>query len=215
MAWEIHQKKSRIAVCTPHVGEVSMEWADRVYVPLKFPSHFDKVFFMARGVPWDVARNMLVKQALGDPQVTHLMWIDSDIVFEQPPNPNEAILQLLRCDAPIVSGVYRARQKTGFNYAMWLRHPQGFVPIKEWTGNWIEVGVVGMGCCLIKREVFEKVPEPWFWWGPGESPSEDFNFCLKAAEYGYKINVYTSVRASHISGGLKVKSDGSVVTLDV
>ena len=160
-------------------------------------------------------RNMLVKQALGDPQVTHLMWIDSDVVFEQPSDPNEAILQLMQCNAEIVSGIYRARQKSGFNYSMWLKHPQGFVPVQSWSGNWISVDVIGMGCCLMKREVFERVPEPWFWWGPGESPSEDFNFCLKAKEHGFKVMVYTDVRASHISGGLKVLSNGSVTTLDV
>ena len=217
MAWEYLKSKPRVACLIPHTGSISIEWADRVYGPLKFvPSpHFDKVVFMARGVPWDVARNMLVKQTLGDSQITHLMWIDSDIVFEQPPDPNEAILRLIRCNESIVSGIYRARQKSGFNYSMWLKHPQGFVPVQSWSGNWISVDVIGMGCCLMKREVFERVPEPWFSWGPGESPSEDFNFCLKAKEHGFKVMVYTDVRCSHISGGLKVLSDGSVTTLDV
>ena len=160
-------------------------------------------------------RNMLAKEALKDPKVTHLMWLDSDIVFEEPPDVNEAILRLMRCDAPIASGIYRARQRQGFTYAMWLKHPEGFIAVDKWSGNWIHVDVVGLGCCLCKREVFERVPEPWFWWGPGESPSEDFNFCLKAAEHGYKVNVLTDVRASHISGGLKILSNGNVVTLDV
>ena len=216
MAWEFGNKE-RVAILIPHTGSVSLEWADRVYGPLKFvPSpHFDKVVLTARGTPWDVARNSLVKQALGDSKVTHLMWIDSDVVFEQI-DPNEAILQLMRCDAPIVSGVYRVRQKSGFNYAMWTKHPQGFVPVERFTGNWLTVDVIGFGCVLIKREVFERVPEPWFFWGPGEFPSEDFNFCLRAAEHGYKVYVYTDLKCSHISsGGLKVTSDRSVTTLDV
>lgn len=198
------------------MGEVSLEWADRVYGPLRLvPSpHFDKLIFPARGVPIDVTRNMLVKAALNDPKVTHIMWVDSDIVFEQPPDPNEAILQLMRCNEPIVAGIYRARQKGGFNYSMWLKHPNGFVPIQSWSGNWIQVDVIGMGCCLCKREVFERVPYPWFTWVE-ESPSEDFDFCLKAAKYGYKVMVYTDMRCSHISGSLKVKSDGAVATLDV
>lgn len=214
MAWE--SRKPRVAICTPHTGSTSLEWSDRVYAPLKFvPSpYFEKRVFGCRGVPWDVARNMLVKEALKDPLVTHLMWIDTDIVFEQPPDPNEAIHRLIQCNEPIVSGIYRARQKSGFNYAMCFKHPQGFVPIKEWTGNWLKVDVVGFGCVLVRREVFERIPYPWFLW-IDEHPSEDFNFCLKAAEHGYKVMVYTDVRCSHISGGLKVKSDGSVVTLDV
>lgn len=223
LAWEYRKVSEkpreipRVAILIPHTGEVSLEWADRVYGPLKYkPSpDFDKMIFPVRGVPWDVARNMLVKEALKDPKVTHLMWIDSDITFEEPPDANEAILRLMRCNAPISSGVYRARQQQGFNYAMWLKHPNGFVAIDKWSGNWIKVDVVGMGCCLCKREVFERIPEPWFWWGPGKSPSEDFNFCLKAAEHGYNIMVHTEIRASHISGKLKIKSDGTVIALEV
>lgn len=218
MAWEISLKKNRVAVCVPHTGNVSLEWADRVYGHLKLvpSSHFDKRIFPARGVPIDVTRNMLVKGALKDPLVTHLMWIDSDIVFEQPKDPNEAILQLMRCNAPISSGIYRARQKSGFSYSMWKKHPQGFTPVQSWThgSNWIQVDVIGLGCCLCQRGVFEKVPYPWFEWAE-EHPSEDFNFCLKAAEHGYKVMVYTDVQCSHISGGLKVKFDGSTTTLDV
>ena len=132
MAWEYLRDKPRVAVLISHTGEFSAEWADRVYGPLKFvPSpHFDKVVFMARGVPWDVARNMLVRQALNDPKVTHLMWIDSDIVFEQSQDPNEAILQLMRCDTEIVSGLYRSKQRVGFNYAAWKKVEEGMLPSK-------------------------------------------------------------------------------------
>ena len=64
-----------------------------------------------------------------------------------------------------------------------------------------------------KREVFEKIPYPYFKWDK-ESPSEDFYFCQKAIEHGYEIRVFTDVKCSHI-GMLKVKSDGSFSTLDV
>lgn len=214
MAWE--SRKSRVACCIPHTGSWSAEFGDRTYAPLKLtPSpHFSKRVFMCRGVPQDVARNLLVKQALGDKLVTHVFFVDTDIVLEQPPDPNEAIHRLMQCDEPIVSGIYRARQKSGFSYSMWMKHPEGFTPVKNWSGNWLQIDVIGMGCCLIKREVFEKTPYPWFTWVEAH-PSEDFNFCLKASEYGYKVRAYTDVRCSHISGGLKVLSDGSVVTLDV
>jgi hypothetical protein len=120
----------------------------------------------------------------------------------------------MRCDAPIVSGLYRARQRQGFNYAAWKKVKEGYVPIESWTGNFITVDVVGLGMCLCKREVFEKVPYPWFQWIE-ESPSEDFFFLEKAAKFGFKTFVFTEVRGSHISGMLKVKSNGTVVTLDV
>lgn len=31
---------------------------------------------------------------------------------------------------------------------MWIKQDNGFVPIVEWTGNWLNVYVTGLGCCL-------------------------------------------------------------------
>lgn len=206
----------RVAVLIHHMGEWSAEWADRVYGPLKFVpvAEFEKVMFTCRGLPIHVARNMLAQTALNDQKVTHLFWIDSDVVPEM--NPNEAILRLLMCDANISSGIYRARQKAGFNWAMWMKNPNGdgFLPIADWRGNWLAVDAIGFGCVLIKREVFERLPKPWFVW-PNESPSEDFLFCELAKKHGFSINVFTDVRCSHVGGHLKIMADGSVTTLEV
>jgi len=209
---------TRVAILIPHMGEISTEWADKVYGPLKFVpvAEFEKIVFTCRGLPVHVARNILAETALGDEKVTHVFWVDSDIVFEQPQNPNEAILRLLMCDAPIASGIYRARQKQGFNWSAWLRssNGNGFLPIQSWSGNWLQVDAIGFGCVLIRREVFERIPKPWFIW-PEESPSEDFLWCEAAKKHGYDINVFTDVRCGHISGMLKVMPDGSVTTLDI
>ena len=217
-AWDQAQGggKPFVAVCVPHMGSVSLEFSHKMWGPLRYVAvpAFEKAVIPIRGLPWPVARNSLVKEALKEPKVTHLMWIDSDIVFENPGDPNQAIANLIAADVPIVSGVYRARKKDGFCYSMWIEVPSGFVPVEQWSGNFIEVSVVGFGCTLVKREVFEAIPYPWFEWAH-ESPSEDFNFCLKAAEHGYKINVFTDIRASHVSGMLKVTSEADVTTLDV
>lgn len=254
-AWELEQQtiskrlpndsgsgKPRVAVCIPHVGEWSAEWSDRVHGVLRYvpDSRFDKLIFPVKGVTVDIARDVLVLTALKDPLVTHIFFQDSDVVYEKPNNPNEAIWQLLQCNAPICSGVYRAIQMpivleltspepdkllhSYFNYAMWMKSPNGFTPIQKWTGNWLKVDVIGMGCCLLQRQVFEKVPYPWFIWGSGKdskdekdrsSPSEDFNFCLNAAERGFETRVFTEIQCSHLTGKLKIKFDGTVTTQDV
>lgn len=209
---------NRVAVLIPHMGEMSTEFADKCYGPLKYtPSpHFEKRVLTCKGLPIHIARNILANNALQDDAVTHMLWLDSDIIPESPGDINEMLHRLMLCDASIASGVYRARQKHGFNYAMWKNgHEDGkFIPVIEWTGNWIEVTVIGMGICLMKREVFETVPPPWFEWY-NEAPSEDFNACLKFAKAGYKIMVFTDARCSHISGQLKVLSTGEVTTLDI
>jgi GT2 family glycosyltransferase len=160
---------------------------------------------------------MLAKMALDDPKTTHILWLDTDSICEEPSDPNEALRRLLWCNVPVVSGLYRAKKKGGvYPYAMWLKSKtqEGYEAITGWTGNWLKVDAIGLGFCLMRREVFEKVPPPWFVWKSSDGPSEDFAFCEKLIENGYEIKVFTDVKLSH-AGMMKVKTDGSVSTLDV
>jgi hypothetical protein len=173
---------------------------------------------MARGVPQSVARDQIVEMALADKNITHIMLVDTDNCTEEPENPNDAMQALYQLNLPIVSGLYRAKQKEGFNYAAWVdaHLPEGklgYTSIQSFTGNLFEVDTVGMGFCLVKREVYEKMPKPWYPW-PTATPSEDFNFCINAKKAGFPINVFAAVKLSHI-GQLNVHIDGKVTVLDL
>jgi hypothetical protein len=219
--------KAKIIIGIPHTEMVTMMWATRVLGPLLYlPTHWcEKIPQMARGIPQSVARDQIVDIALKDPEVTHIFWVDSDNVpvkqnkdgVWEPMDPNLALSMLYQVNQPIVSGLYRAKQKEGFNYAAWMdaKIPdrKGFVPVQSYTGNYFKVDVAGMGCCLVKREVYEKVPRPWHPW-PEPAPSEDFNFFMAAKKYGYDVNVFADVQLSHI-GTLNVMPDGVVRVLEI
>ena len=206
-----------ICLCVPHFGAVQLEWVESTYGPLRFipQADFAKSHRLARGIlNLDTERNELVKMALQDKTVTHIFFLDTDVVAEL--DPNQALRMLLQCNCPIASGLYRAKKLKGdYPYAMWMKNPNGigYLGIQSWTGNFIKVDVIGFGAVMIQREVFEKVPFPWFEWKE-PSPSEDFVFCEKAVKYGYNISVFTPVAFSHI-GSMKVKTDGAVHVLDV
>lgn len=210
-----------VCVLVPHFGKVSMEWAQSTYAPLMFIGNpnFVKTSRVARGIlNLDTMRNDMVRMALEDKNVTHILWLDSDCIIEEPNDVNEAVRRLLACNVPIVSGLYRAKKSKGnYPYAMWAKNPTGgygYVDIPKWTGNFIDVDAIGMGFCLTKREVWEKVPPPWFVWDK-PTPSEDFVWCEKVRAAGYKIKVYTDVMLSH-EGMMKVLcKDGAVHVLDV
>jgi len=224
-AWDninITTKIPLIAVGIPY-NNWEPEFTEKVYtrlkhVPLDFAS---KTIFLSHAPSLPVARDALVSQALSV-NANYIFFIDTDNIFENPEDPNIALKTLYQCmnkdpnskDAKIVSGLYRAKQKVGFNYAAWMKAQdkvQGYVPIQSWTGNWLQVSVVGMGCCLIDMKVFKEVPRPWFRWDTFDDVSEDFYFFEQALKYGYKVNVFTDVKLSHI-GKLKVKCDGTIVT---
>jgi hypothetical protein len=225
MAWaeatsQVQTSIPFVKICIPHYGNVTLEWARRMLMPLEaLPQpDFEKQTLLMRGIQnLDTERNELVKSALQDAKTTHILFVDTDTLPENPQDPNQALRMLLACNAPIASGLYRAKQKTGFHYAMWLKNPsgEGYVPAESWTPscNWIKADVIGLGFCLIKREVFERVPPPWFVWDK-PAPSEDFAWCEKVKQYGYEVRVLTDVRLSHI-GTLKVLTTGQITTLEV
>ncbi|MCJ7634201.1 hypothetical protein MUP77_17660 [Candidatus Bathyarchaeota archaeon] len=223
MAWNVVQQTPSpsipyVAICCPYFSSVSMEWVLKTLGPLLWipQPDFVKIPKLARGIQnLDTLRNELVKAALADKAVTHILFLDSDIVAESPTDINQSLRMLLQCNVPCASGLYRAKQLGGFNYAMWMRNPTGgigYLPIAQWTGNWLPVSVIGFGFVLLKRECFERVPYPWFEWGE-PSPSEDFVYSEKLNKVGIEIRVFTEVKLSHI-GTLKVHTEGKVTVLD-
>lgn len=68
----------------------------------------------------------------------------------------------------------------------------------------IEVEATGHGSIIISREVFERIPPPW-WAYPynlaeaGTYPSEDMFFCMRARMDGIKIHVDTSAMSPHLT----------------
>jgi hypothetical protein len=126
-----------------------------------------------------VARNTLASYALRQPHVTHLLFIDDDMTFEA-----DAIVDLLRCDKPIIGyvcpkrilnqeKVYAAtRAGATFDAAITAglefvhRHiPNATVTITE---GMCPVRGIGMGVTLIKMSTFQtmidkgvvNMPEP-------------------------------------------------------
>lgn len=237
--------KPRIAVCLPAQAELPVEFVEKTWIPLRIAVPFcDKAFFSARGYSVILSRNALVMNALSV-NADYILWVDSDMVVEsvgteekdgktQPratSDPNLALATLLRALEETGEGIaaarYRAKQREGFNNAMWNHVPpeqlppnddksKKYYPIADnaWTGNWLKVAVTGLGFCLMRTEIFRKMPQPWFTWDMPNTISEDFRFLEEAAKIGYGTWIHTDVRLSHL-GIMKVKSDGSFSMPDI
>lgn len=142
---------------------------------------------------------------------THLLFIDSDTV-----PPKDALTDLLDHEVDIVSGItpilhYDTEKGKFSTMDNCFTHQDR----DEKTGEVVQTHVVkrltglqkiwrcGTSCLLIKREVFEKLEQPYFVFefnddGTETKRSEDLYFCDKAHEAGFEIYADTSVICQHV-----------------
>lgn len=131
-------------------------------------------------------REQLVQMAI-DAGSTHILWLDSDMMF-----PADTAHQLLKHKKPIVAANYVTRQ--------YPHRTVAYTDSNDWTSNLINsdslsdlipVAAVGMGCMLTEVVVFEKLSKPYFktsWSNVlQDHVGEDFNLCYDLTAKGYEI----------------------------
>ena len=194
-------RKDTVQVCILHVETTTIAWSfglRNLIIPGNLPP------MGLTGLPFDDARNAAAMSVM-DRGIEWCFFLDSDVVA-----PHDTIPRLIKHRQPIISGVYFRRSP-----------PIGVPVMQKPAGQWItkyppnsviEVDVVGAGCLLIHRSVFEKLPaqrpefgKHWFDWAVdcnnGTHPfpsSEDFTFNYHARKHGYKVLVDTSIKCRHI-----------------
>jgi cellulose synthase/poly-beta-1,6-N-acetylglucosamine synthase-like glycosyltransferase len=125
----------------------------------------------------------------------YLFFVDSDITFN-----SDTLYKLLEHDKPVVGGLYRQRKDEFILevYDMNYRNING----QDLSQNALsEVGALGCGCILIKKEVLVDVGFPQFVYKSGltmnDTFSEDVYFCKVAREKGYSVWIDTTILCGH------------------
>ena len=149
---------------------------------------------LRRGHPVAKVRNEIVEAFL-ETSCTHLFFIDNDTI-----PPPDAVDKLLECDWPMAAGIYLILKEKAVVPAIMTEFgdPQGW--LKEWSHYTepFEAAFAATGCVMYRREVFEKIPFPWFDYDEGcYGVTEDFWFARKASEYGYTYKVHPKLYAEH------------------
>jgi len=192
----------------------------------------------------DMSREMLTANAKSLPDATHYLFLDTDIV----PGPG-AIARLIAANLPVVSGAYYNSFLNGL--AAWkdekairvasvpklddkgnvVRLPNGapapdpdkFIDVvtQRPIDPLIECDKVGLGLCLIKKQVFDTLEEegrPFFYYQVDSLQkkmiSEDFWFFKhRLAKLGIKPWVHLGAQALHLKA-LLVNWDGNIISPD-
>jgi len=147
-----------------------------------------------------VGRSTFAYQALKDPNVTHLYFMDSDVV-----PPDGTLKKLVDYDLPIVAGIYPMMARGlvwSFKTGGWWKSASE--PLGD---ELIKATAIGGSTLLIKREVIEKLENPCFKItyhavddkGSCYDEGEDEYFSRIAIEAGYDIWVDPTIVCDHFN----------------
>lgn len=139
----------------------------------------------------DKARNNLVTKFLAT-RADALLSVDTDIIYTP-----EHVQKLIDWDLPFVSGAYM--NEFSLIDAAVLGdngHPKQI----GLPGGPTEVLFTGAGFTLIQREVFEKIAHEWYSFTEedGWKHGEDWSFCVRVRQAGYKIMLDPEIRVGHL-----------------
>ena len=185
----------KIFIGVPNTGFLKTELVEWLF-RLKNDDKFKTTLFFPQNRPHDYNRNVIVTEFLKTDN-DYLLMIDSDVV------PVSNVLELANFDVGIVSGYVKA-YKNGETIPIGMKKVKGGYKVKSpLKVGMNEVDAVGTGCLMVKREVFEKMDKPYFRFQYDEngflSNGEDFHFCEKAKQLGYKIYFNGSYPAQHFT----------------
>lgn len=208
---------AKIAIGYIHGGTVDQPFVESLHRFLTFDSMSRRLTLgvgHVKGPYLDDNRNELTRDFLTIPNADYFLSLDTDIEFE-PHGVYDLLDDMVKHDRAIESGMY-------FGVLTQLLRPVWFIDgategsvktIGQFSiGHVLPLAACGMGCCLIRRDVFEKiyaVPEyandgwPWFCResiivdGKPAHEGEDIGFCLRAKKVGFQTWGNTNVQARH------------------
>ncbi len=188
--------------------------------------HEINVFINQLGPSLDLNRNDSVSRIL-EQNPDFIMWLDADMVF-----PKDAIKRLVASigDAGACTGLYWRKANPHRcvigRYAGWTNHTRNYMNQLKSLGfvdshgeqclfyeaidnleKVSEVDVFGMGCVLIRTDVFRSLKQPYFEYFNGYKTgdhsfgpiSEEMAFCAAVHKQGIKVVADPGVKCGHIS----------------
>lgn len=141
-------------------------------------------------------RNLIIEKAL-ELNVDRIMFFDDDVAFKP-----DTLTRLMKHDVDAVTGLYFMRNFPHQPIMFDLASPDGkccYHYLSPGERGLVPIVNAGLGCCLIKTEVFRKMEQPWIRLGELERDhwSDDIGFFVRFARYGFKLFCDLEVPVGH------------------
>jgi hypothetical protein len=175
----------KIAICVPARDTVHAGFARSLanLTASLARSNIDYELLINLGSVIAQQRNTLAEQA-SLLKTDYILWLDSDMHV-----PTNTVDRLVSHDKDIVAAAYSTRVKPQRSVAFLNQYDLNErLTAKTGLHN---VFAVGMGCMLVKTEVYKTLTKPWFHYQWNEDTNdlsgEDIYFCKQAKDAGYEI----------------------------
>ena len=178
-------------------------------------SGHDVDFEFVRGYDCATARNRIARIAI-DRKTDFVLMVDNDVVL-----PKDALHNLLDDSKDVTLGIYAHRDNDNIyrgrtcvckiydalgnkhcNYPLESEYREEEIKALRESGQYkVQIHGGGMGCALIKTDVFNKTQYPWYDWAnykSGGTLSEDLYFCENCRMNGIPIYTDTRVVCGHM-----------------
>ena len=162
----------------------------------------DVSFDFVKGYDCAKARNDIARKAL-EGAFDYVLMVDSDVII-----PEQTLEWMLQDPADVCFGVYPRKntRETELFYRGTFSFEKRFTlaELDAMDKNRLAVKGGGFGCALIKTDMFNKIPYPWFQFVSYEDNtflSEDLYFCMMAEEF--RIEADLRVRCGHIAHNIQ------------
>ena len=177
----------------------------------------DLMFDFIRGYDVATARNKIAQRAI-DEDADYVLMVDNDVVL-----PEDALLNLLEGEKDVCLGYYAHRNedniyqgrtcvcrlyqpngKAYFNYPLESEYTaEEMKTFRDEGTTKFQIHGGGMGCALIRTDVFRRLKYPWYDWVNYADDnrgmlSEDLFFCEKCKHASISIFTDSRVACGHM-----------------
>ena len=159
----------------------------------------DLMFDPVKGYDCALARIKMCEAAISY-GADYLLMVDSDTV-----PPPDALANMLEHGVDFCLGYYQHGHAAKGSTALWKKGSWAerytIAELRKMRKSpLIEVQGGGMGCALIRVDMLQRLPKPWFRWvvrPDGTETGEDVYFCDLCRKHGVKVYADARVRCKH------------------
>jgi hypothetical protein len=210
----VENKKKRILIGITTAETVSYETMQSIY-GLMIPENVETALSIVNSYNVADGRNKLVDIML-EQDFDYIFFVDNDVIL-----PTNALVDLFGMDWYFVAGTYPRKELSALTdkeqYTTLYNHDERnkevycptFMRFDDFPADKLtQVDCCGFGCTLIRRDLFNVIEKPYFFFAHEEAPKpdvraeycigEDMYFCRKVVKSGLQIWAHGNVLCGHL-----------------